>query len=179
MDFFFSFNNNFDVCLEDEFVKLIPLQQKHFHDLFFVASDKRIWEQHPNPNRYQQTDFEVFFKGAIASDNAFLIIEKATNTVMGCSRFYGYDATAKSVFIGYTFLGRTFWGKGFNQKVKHLMMQHAFNKVDKILFHVGSYNVRSQIAMERLGAQKIGEELVEYFGEKPKMNFVYVVLKPE
>lgn len=177
MDLFFKFNTNFELCLEDEFVKLIPLQQKHFDGLFFVASDKLIWEQHPNPNRYKLADFTVFFKGAIDSDNAFLIIEKATGNLMGCTRFYDYSAATKSVFIGYTFFGRAFWGKGFNQKVKNLMMHHAFKKVNNIFFHIGAQNVRSQIAIERTGAQKIGEELVEYFGEKPKMNFVYAILK--
>ena len=96
---------------------------------------------------------------------------------MGCTRFYDFDPEKKSVYIGYTFLGRNFWGKGFNQKVKKLLMDYAFETVDAVLFHIGSLNIRSQIAIARTGGIKIGEQLVEYFGEAAKMNFVYEVLK--
>ena len=57
------------------------------------------------------------------------------------------------------------------------MIDYAFIKVDTILFHIGATNIRSQIAILRIGAQKIGEELVEYFGEQPKLNFIYKVTK--
>ena len=56
-------------------------------------------------------------------------------------------------------------------------MDYAFETVDAVLFHIGSLNIRSQIAISRTGGRKIGEQLVEYFGEVPKMNFVYEVLK--
>ncbi len=177
MDVVFKFNYNYDLCLSNPFIKLVPLQEKHFNDLFLVACDPLIWEQHPNPNRYQQSDFTVFFNGAVTSDNAFLIVEKATNEIMGCTRFYDFDAVHKSVFIGYTFIARKFWGKGINQQVKKIMIDYAFIKVDTILFHIGATNIRSQIAILRIGAQKIGEELVEYFGEQPKLNFIYKVTK--
>ena len=173
----FKFNGDYEVCLENQNVQLVPLQQHHFTELYLVASDPLIWEQHPNPNRYQLPDFTNFFKGAIESDNAFLIVEKATNGVMGCTRFYDFDPEKKSVYIGYTFLGRNFWGKGFNQQVKKLLMDYAFETVDSVLFQIGSLNIRSQVAIGRTGGIKIGEQLVEYFGETPKMNFVYEVLK--
>ncbi|RZK52248.1 MAG: N-acetyltransferase, partial [Pedobacter sp.] len=45
----------FDVqpTLENESVKLVPLDKDDFELLFNVASDPLIWEQHPNKNRYQ------------------------------------------------------------------------------------------------------------------------------
>ena len=59
--------------LKNELVELIPLQPEHFDELFAVASDPLIWEQHPNPDRYKKEVFENFFKGAIESKGAFLI----------------------------------------------------------------------------------------------------------
>ena len=173
----FKFYSNFDWCLKNEFVTLVPLQRKHFNNLFAVASDPLIWEQHPNPNRFQLTDFTNFFEGAIDSDHAFLITENDSNEIMGCTRFYDFDAVSNSVFIGYTFIARKFWGRGFNLQIKKVMMDYAFKKVDKILFHIGSLNIRSQKSIVTIQAVKIGEELVEYFGEPPKLNFVYEIKK--
>lgn len=177
MSAFFKFDSDFDWCLKNEFVTLVPLQKQHFDRLFAVASDPLIWEQHPNPNRFRLNDFTNFFKGAIDSDHAFLIIENASNEIMGCTRFYDFDATNKLVFIGYTFIGRNFWGKGFNQQIKKVMIEYAFEKADRILFHIGVLNIRSQTSILRIGANKIGEEVVEYFGEQAKLNYVYEILK--
>lgn len=177
MSVLFKFNSDFDLCLQNDLVVLKPLQKQHFDSLFLVASDKLLWAQHPNPERYKLEHFTTFFEGAIASDNAFLIVEKVTNEIIGCTRFYDYNKVDKSVFIGYTFIARKFWGKGLNQQVKKIMIAHAFNYVDKILFHIGSENRRSQIAISRTGAVKITEQLVEYFGEQPKLNFVYEITK--
>ena len=177
MSVFFKFNSDLDLCLQNNVVVLKPLQRQHFDSLFLVASDKLLWEQHPNPERYKLDHFTTFFEGALASDNAFLIFEKSTNEIIGCTRFYDYNEADKSVFIGYTFIARKFWGKGLNQQVKKVMIAHAFKNIDKILFHIGSENTRSQIAISRTGAIKIAEQLVEYFGEPPKLNFVYEISK--
>ncbi len=158
-------------------IKLVPLQDNDFERLFNVASDPKIWEQHPNPNRYKKEDFENYFKGAIESKGAFIILNSSTNEVIGSSRFYDFDEQKSVVLIGYTFIGVKFWGQKINNQMKFLMMNYAFNYVDKIHFQVGANNKRSQIAMERLGGIIIDEQLVEYFGEAPKLNFVYEICK--
>src|SRR5690606_35694107 len=79
----------------------------------------------------------------------------------------------KSVLIGYTFFVLHCWGKGFNSEVKKLMLDHAFNYVDKVYFHIGAKNKRSQIAIERTGAIKVEEKEVNYHGEEATMNFIY------
>ncbi len=165
------------INLQNENIKLIPLQNSDFQRLFDVASDPKIWEQHPNPNRYKKDHFTVYFKGAIESKGAFLVLDSKTDTVIGSTRFYDYDEQKSIVLIGYTFIGTQFWGSKVNNQMKFLMMNHAFKYVNTIHFHVGGSNKRSQIAMERLGGIKIDELMVEYFGELPKMNFVYEICK--
>ena len=49
--------------------------------------------------------------------------------------------------------------------------------VSKIIFHIGASNFRSQKAIEKLGAIKIDEFEVEYFGEEPKLNYIYEISK--
>ncbi len=170
-------NNYFQQTLENEFVTMQALSEEDFDALYAVASDPLIWAQHPNKNRYELAEFQNYFKGAIASKGAYLVFDKANGDIVGSSRFYDYSDDERSVFIGYTFVARKYWGKGMNQAMKSLMMQHAFEYVDKILFHVGANNKRSQIAMERLGGTKTKEVEVAYYGEPVKVNFEYVIEK--
>ena len=81
--------------LENELVKLIPLKKDDFEQLYQVASDPLIWEQHPNKNRYQREVFEKFFEDAIKSKGAFLVIDNKTEEVIGSSRYYDYDEDKK------------------------------------------------------------------------------------
>jgi RimJ/RimL family protein N-acetyltransferase len=164
--------------LQDEKVRLIPLQEEHFDALFLLASDPLVWEQHPNPNRYRQSDFETYFQGAMASKGAFLVMHAQTGESLGCSRFYDYDAEKRVLLIGYTFFGRSYWGKGYNPATKRLMLDHAFQFVNRVEFHVGINNRRSRTAMERLGAVATGTTAVAYYGEATQLNVIYNINKP-
>ena len=164
---------NLQPTLSDTLVLLKPLEASNFEVLFAAAADPILWEQHPNPNRYKREVFENFFQGAIASAGAFLILDKASGTTIGSSRYYGYNADEKSILIGYTFYARPYWGKGYNAAVKKLMIEHAFNFVDTIILHVGAENYRSQSAMAKLGAIKTQEIEVAYYGEPKRVNFEY------
>ena len=165
------------VFLEDDLIKLLPLQKSDFNRLFEVASDPKIWEQHPNPNRYRLEDFTNYFKGAIESKGAFIVLDAKTNEVVGCSRFYDYNEQENSILIGYTFIGTRYWGIGYNKSLKKLMLDHAFQFIDKVIFHIGANNIRSQKAIEKIGAVKTGEIEVEYYGEPSRFNFVYKIDK--
>lgn len=163
--------------LETQEYQLIPLQLGDFESLYEVASDSRVWEQHPNKDRYKRDVFEIFFKGAIESQGAFKIIEKSSGDVLGSTRFYNFDEAENRIFIGYTFYGTNSWGKGINPKVKKMMLDYIFQFVDKVHFHIGKENFRSQIALERIGGEKIAEEEVAYYAEPTRTNFVYEIKK--
>jgi RimJ/RimL family protein N-acetyltransferase len=168
---------NLQPTLENEFVKIQPLRESDFETLYTVASDSLIWEQHPNKDRYKREVFEIFFKGAIESGGAFLVFDKQTGEAIGSSRFYDYCEENKSVLIGYTFFARSHWGSKYNPALKNLMIQYAFQFIDSVIFHIGANNIRSQKAIERLGATKIDEIEVKYYGEESKLNFVYDIKK--
>lgn len=165
--------------LENEQVILVPLQDEDFEALYAVASDPELWAQHPNKDRWQRAVFKVFFEGAMQSKGAFKIIDKVSQSLVGSTRFYDYKAEDDSIFIGYTFYARSCWGKGINQAVKKMMLDYIFRFVSKVNFHIGAENVRSQIAIGRLGARKVAEEVVAYFGEPDRLNFVYEILKDD
>lgn len=166
-------NFSIQTTLGNERVALHPLRQEDFEELYAVASDSRIWEQHPNRDRWKRDVFENFFKGAMESGGAYKIVNKETGKVIGSTRMYDYDEATSSIFIGYTFFAVSCWGQGFNQTVKELMLDYLFQYVSKVYFHIGAVNIRSQKSIERIGAIKIGEEEVTYYGEAPKLNYVY------
>ncbi len=163
--------------LENDFVKIRPLKQNDFEVLFKIASDPLVWEQHPNKDRYKREKFEIFFKGAIESGGAFLVFNNKTGVSIGSSRFYEFDREKKSISIGYTFIARDHWGKEYNKALKSLMLDHAFRFVENIVFHIGANNIRSQKAIEKLGAEKCGEIEMEYYGEPKRLNFIYCINK--
>jgi RimJ/RimL family protein N-acetyltransferase len=167
------------IHLENELVKLIPLKENDFHRLYAVASDPKIWEQHPDPDRYQENVFRKnFFNGAIESRMAFLIIDQQTHELMGSTRFYDDKPEEPSIAIGWTFIAHKYWGGVYNRSVKKLMLDHAFHYVDKVYFHIGIYNIRSQMGTAKLGAKRLREFEREVLGKK-SMNVEYVISKDD
>ena len=165
--------------LKNEHIRIQPLRDSDFETLFAVASDPLIWEQHPNKERYRKEVFENFFAGAIESGGAFLVVDTHSNQVIGSSRYYDWKMDEKSVSIGYTFLAKDHWGTTYNHALKYLMLDHAFQYVESVFFHIGALNIRSQKAIEKLGAKKVDEVNMAYYGELNNLNFIYRIDKAD
>jgi N-acetyltransferase len=142
--------------LNGQLLELRPLQPEDFYELYAVASDPLIWEQHPHNNRYQEDVFRKFFDDALASGGALIVIDSETGRVIGSSRYAGYDKDKSQVEIGWTFLARSHWGGAYNGEMKRLMLDHAFTFVHNVIFVIGTQNFRSQKAVEKLGAVRVG-----------------------
>ena len=142
--------------LSGEHLLLRPLVPGDFEALYAVAADPQIWEQHPDPNRYQRARFEKFFAEALECRGAFVVIERSSGRIIGSSRYYDLDLKQSEVVLGYTFFAREFWGGPYNRELKQLMVEHAFRFVEKAQFHVSEQNVRSQRALEKIGAAFVG-----------------------
>ena len=138
--------------LTNELIQIVPLKESDFDELFAVASDELLWEQHPEKDRYKKEVFQSFFHLAIESKSAFKVIDVKTGDTIGSSRYYDFKEIQKSVAIGYTFISRKYWGTPYNRALKDLMINFAFQFVENIIFHVGDTNFRSQKAVEKLGA---------------------------
>jgi N-acetyltransferase len=164
--------------LKGDLIELRPLTLEDWGDLFAVASDPLIWEQHPESDRYKEDVFRIFFSDALESGGAFVIIDRKNQQIIGSTRFYGYDPEKSEIEIGWTFLARKYWGGRFNRELKQLMLDHAFKFVENVIFYVGENNIRSQKATEKIGAVKNG--LVEkVYGNRPlSLNVRYVIRRP-
>jgi len=142
--------------LVGELLKLRPLRAGDFEALFRVAADPLIWEQHPEPNRYQEATFRAFFEEALTSGGALVALDRATGQIIGSSRYHGYDAERSVIEIGWSFLAPAYWGGRYNGEMKRLMVEHAFRSVKRVIFIVGPDNHRSQRAVEKIGGVRVG-----------------------
>lgn len=142
--------------LKGELLELRPLRPEDFDDLYAVASDPLIWEQHPSSDRYKEEVFQDFFRDALDSGGALIAVDAKNGQVIGSSRFHGYDKERGEIEIGWTFLARSHWGGTYNLEMKELMLRHAFKFVDSVVFLIGPKNLRSQRAIEKIGGVRAG-----------------------
>ena len=147
---------DFQPVLRGELVELRPLRAEDYDDLYAVAADPLIWEQHPVRNRHEEATFRAFFHEALASGGTLVAIDVNSQRIIGSSRFHGYDKERSEVEIGWTFLARSHWGGSYNGEMKRLMLRHAFRFVSCVVLLVGLQNIRSQRAVERIGGVRVG-----------------------
>jgi N-acetyltransferase len=164
--------------LKGELIELRPLRGDDWDELFAVASDPLIWEQHPESDRYKEDVFKIFFEDALKSGGAFIVIDTQTQQIIGSTRFHGYDPEKSEIEIGWTFLARKYWGGRYNAEMKQLMLTHAFKFVENVVFFVGENNIRSQKATEKIGAVKSGTARRVYGNRPASLNVRYLIKKP-
>ena len=160
--------------LEGELVRLRPLRAEDWDDLYAVAADPLIWEQHPCPDRHEEEVFREFFREAIECGGALIIMDARDDRVIGSSRFARYDEEKSEIEIGWTFLARSHWGGVYNRELKKLMLDHAFKFVRSVVFLVGPQNRRSQRAVEKIGGVRVGSTL----DEKGRESVVFRIAAP-
>ncbi|HEY4838697.1 MAG TPA: GNAT family N-acetyltransferase [Candidatus Acidoferrales bacterium] len=159
--------------LEGKLLRLRPLQPGDFQELYAVASDPLIWEQHPNSDRYQEEVFREFFREGLESGAALIAIDAKDGRVIGSSRFHGYNEEKSEIEIGWSFLARSHWGGEYNGEMKELMLRHAFQFVNSVIFVIGTRNLRSQKAIEKIGGVRVGSRV----DKNDRNNFVYQITK--
>ena len=142
--------------LRGQLLELRPLSPEDYQELYEVAADQLIWEQHPASDRYKPEVFQAFFGEALKLKGAMVAVDLESNQMIGSSRFHGYDPSASEVEIGWTFLARSHWGGIYNGEMKALMLEHAFGFVNSVIFVVGPENWRSQRAVEKIGGSRAG-----------------------
>ena len=166
--------------LEGERLLLRPLTHDDWESLLAVACDPQLWAGHPAHDRWQEPVFREFFADALAQGGALAIIDKANSRIIGSSRFQAYDPTGEgSVEIGWSFLERSYWGRGYNAEFKRLMLRHAFRHVDRVIFRVGAENAISRGAMTNIGGRLTGETFFVERGGRPVEHVIFEITRAD
>lgn len=170
---------DFNPVLEDDLLLIRPLTCDDFDALFRISADPLLWEQHPAKERSTREGFEKWFEEAMATGKALFVEEKVTGKTVGTSRYREVEGDPGAIEIGWTFISREFWGKGYNAAVKKLMVSHAFSRYGTVLFFVDKQNFRSQKAVEKLGAKQIQVPEEPGFQERGATSFIYALNRVE
>jgi RimJ/RimL family protein N-acetyltransferase len=89
---------------------------------------------------------------------AFVIVDLATQRIVGSTRYFDFSQRNRGVEIGSTWLSPSVWRTGVNTECKYLLLRHAFETLEMIRVQLKTHhlNVRSQNAIERIGATREG-----------------------
>ena len=164
--------------LRGKLIDVRPLRPGDWDALFHAAGDPLIWQQHPESDRYTQPVFQRFFQGALDSKGAFAVIERKSGKIIGSSRYCNLKPAESEVEIGFTFLERKFWGGAYNGELKSLMLEHAFKFVERVVFVVGENNLRSQKALEKIGARFLKKAEATAPDGTVRKNVLFLINKP-
>lgn len=168
---------NLQPTLYNNLVLLRPLRSDDFEDLFSVAKDPLIWEQHPAKNRSSLSGFKEFFQEALQSESTIVIIEQESQTLIGSSRYKEIQNNRTAIEIGWSFLARKYWGGIYNQSFKKLMIDYLFqNGIEQVIFYIDHENIRSQRAVEKIGGKLITDQ-AHLFSIDKKDKLTYVLSK--
>ena len=176
-----------DIQLENDRVLLVPFDNVRNEELKDIIFDKEIWK-FMGMRVHNEQGLKNYIAKTIKDKNnrlcyPFLIIDKETNKVAGCTRYGNVDAANKKCEIGWTWLGVEFQGTGLNKACKHELLNFGFETVGfkRIQFCTDKENLRSQKAIENLGAQKEGvfrNNNIAPSGES-RTDIYYSILKEE
>ena len=150
------------VTLEGHGVRLEPLARGHARQLAAVVADGRLWEHWyttvPEPERV-----ESYVETALAGRDAghmlpWAVRELTTGELAGTTRYHDVVAAIDRVEIGYTFYAARWHRSHVNSACKLLLLAHAFDTLGCAVvgLRTDNFNVRSQRAIEALGAKKDG-----------------------
>ncbi len=163
--------------LVGDLLQVRPLTRQDFDELYLVASDPLVWGQHPAKDRWKREVFSELFDRLLSGGGGLVIVEKLSGEVIGSSSYYEYRPKERDIVVGYTFFARRCWGGRYNVELKALMLAHAFRFVDRVWFHVGTENWRSQRAMEKVGA-RLSHRAVRESGGVVSEFLHYLIEKP-
>ena len=151
------------VVLTGSAVRLEPLQQRHAADLLAAAADPAIWRYLPAYQPTSLADMEAWIAAALTGAGTgeqipFAIVVPSSGRALGSTRFLEIRWDSRALEIGWTWLATTMQRSAVNTECKLLLLRHAFEELGalRVQFKTDLRNVRSQRAIERLGAVKEG-----------------------
>jgi RimJ/RimL family protein N-acetyltransferase len=176
------------LTLEGRFIRLLPLAATHAQALFDIGRDEDIWRFMPYGRMDSLADMEAWVAlllkhQARGSDMPFVVFHRGQARVVGATRFMNADAPNRAIEIGGTWYAAGYRGTIVNPEAKLLLLQHAFERLAcvRVQFRTDLRNLRSQRALERLGAVREGvwrEHMLLPDGHR-RSSVVYSILENE
>ena len=151
------------LTLEGRHVRLEPLAALHAPDLLLAAQDDALWAYMPIPRPRTLAAIEALIADALAAQERgeqlpFAILERGSGVALGSTRYLDLRLEHRGLEIGWTWIAPAQQRTAVNSECKLLLLAHAFETLGclRVQLKTDSRNLRSQAAIERLGARKEG-----------------------
>jgi RimJ/RimL family protein N-acetyltransferase len=127
-----------------------------------VGLDSELWRWIPTPvttvdemRAYVQTALDEQRRGAALP---FVIVDRASDEVIGSTRYANIERTDRRLEIGWTWLTATHQRTRANTEAKLLLLTHAFEVLGalRVEFKTDALNEKSRRALARIGAVEEG-----------------------
>jgi len=148
--------------LENEVVLLKPLAKEDIQGLLVAGSYPEIWPYLPTAIE-NEMDVHNFVENALSNKDRqiefpFVIVDKHSGQIIGSTRYMDIDHKHKRLEIGTTWLTPAFWRTAVNTNCKYLLLSYCFDVLGlhRVQIKTDHENIRSQRAIERIGATKEG-----------------------
>ncbi|WP_238655812.1 GNAT family N-acetyltransferase [Paenibacillus piscarius] len=143
-------------------IRLEPLTAQHKPELTQVLNDPQIWEytwrKIGSAEQAGQLVDTALANQAAGKDIPYVMIEQASGRIVGTTRMMHLDLTHRGAEIGCTWIAPEFWRTAVNTEAKLLLLEYGFEVLGliRVEFTIVSNNLRSQRAVERIGAVREG-----------------------
>lgn len=151
------------ITLTGKHVRLEPLGEQHISGLAEIGKGHDFWKYMLYGDMKTDADFSRFVEDLLAreqkgTDLPFAVIHLASGRVAGSTRYLNIDRPNRGLEVGGTWYGPEFQRTAVNTECKYLLLTHAFETLKAIRVQIKTdlLNVRSQKAIERIGAVKEG-----------------------
>ena len=152
----------YETHLESKNVKLIPMTTSHAEQLIEAVEDGKLWDIWytgvPHQDSVHNYIDQALAEQARGKALAFVVFHKASQKIIGSTRYCNADSLNKRLEIGYTWYSQSYQKTSVNTECKLLLLEHAFEKLESIAveFRTHWHNHKSRIAIARLGAKQDG-----------------------
>ena len=148
--------------LERDAIRLEPMSQQHHDGLVAAASDGELWQlwftSVPTPEGTQKYIDDALRGQREGHMLPWVVRDLTTGTIVGTTRYHDIVAPIDRVEIGWTWYASRCQRTGVNTTCKLLLLAYAFDRLGCAVvgLRTDNFNLRSQRAIEALGAKKDG-----------------------
>lgn len=148
------------VTLTGKFIRLEPMTEAHIPALAEIGVGQDFWHFMLYGDMKTEADMRNWVLDILSrkGDLPFVVIHLASGRVAGATRYLNISPKDRGLEIGGTWYGLEFQRTAVNTECKYLLLKHAFETLGaiRVQLKTDSRNLRSQTAIERIGAVKEG-----------------------
>ena len=151
------------VILNGKYVRLEPMTEDHIPGLAEIGVGRTFWDFMLYGRMDSVEDMrnwvrDILSRAQNGTDLPFIAIHLASGKVAGATRYLNIMPKDRGLEIGGTWYGTEYQRTPVNTECKYLLLTHAFERLGciRVQLKTDLRNVRSQRAIERIGAKREG-----------------------